>query len=120
MNKQEFQHFMTELDLLVHLKDKRTPTEINLWSRIIGNTDFEDACTARDQTFADGIRYPTPGDILSRIKTIRSHRIAVHGPVLPNVDPDDVSAFQSVRRAVTRQIAGVMPEVRSINASPRL
>lgn len=115
MIQKEFQQFMTELDLLVHLKDPRSPVEIGLWSRILGSTDFEDACAARDAAFADGVRYPTPGDILARVKSIRSHRIALHGPILPNVDPDDVSAFQAARRAATHQIAGVTPQGRNLN-----
>ncbi len=120
MIQPDFQRFMTELDLLVHLREPRSPVELGLWARLIGPSDFEDACIARDECFADGVRYPTPGDILSRIKTIRTHRIAAHGPVLPDVDPDDVSAFQAARRAATHRIAGSTPAVRNIDGSPRV
>lgn len=120
MNQPDFQRFMTELDLLVTLKEPRSPVELGLWARMVGGLDFEDACRCRDECFADWVRYPTPGDILKRIRVVRSRRIAVHGPVLPDVDPDDVSAFQAARRAATHRIAGVTPAGRSLDAGHRV
>jgi len=119
MTKTEFQRFMAELDLLVSLREPRTPVEIGLWARLLSPHGFDDACAARDECFAEGVRFPTPGDILKRIKNIRAYRLAVHGPVLPSVDPDDVSAYQAERRGLVREIAG-SPVVRGNHVGGRV
>jgi len=93
--------------------DNRTPTRIaaEAWAAALADVRLPDAKAAITDHYANTRDWVMPADVRSGVQRIRTDRLARHGPVLPDVDPDDVGAYQAERRRLIALIAdGHTPE----------
>jgi len=92
---------------LIALGDRRHVDDETLlfWHDVIGDLDEADALQAvRDHRKAS-TEYLMPAHIRQRVRDTQRARLAAAGPVLPDVDPDDVAAYQARRRELVAQVA---------------
>lgn len=88
--------------------DRRTAGEadIILWRAALqvgGVESKQDALQAVAEHFAMSTDWLMPAHVVTRVKAIRRARVAQIDEadgIVPNVDPDDVPAFQAERRAI--------------------
>src|SRR5450830_1307829 len=93
--------------------DNRTPTRIaaEAWAAALADVRLPDAKAAITEHYSGTRDWIMPADVRVGVQRIRNERLAKHGPVLPNIDPDDVAAYQAERRRLIAMIAdGHTPE----------
>lgn len=79
-----------------------------VWADVLGEVRYVDAVEAVRQmstTRTSDERWVTPGDVIAAVRALRAARVLAAPPPLPNVDPDDVAAYQAERRRLTKEIA---------------
>ena len=93
--------------------DNRTPTRIaaEAWAAALADVRLPDAKAAITDHYSGSREWIMPADVRVGVQTIRNDRLARHGPVLPDVDPADVAAYQAERHRLIALIAdGDTPE----------
>lgn len=82
--------------------DRRTvgDADVYAWQATLGDTDFEDAKTAVVAHYRISSEWLMPAQIRAAVAKIRAQRLTNAGPEpAPQVDPDDVVAYQRELRA---------------------
>lgn len=92
---------------LIAARDGRTvgSVEVEAWHEDIGQWDF---ATAREAVSRHNSRtrdFMRPFDLIKLIREIRSERIDAVGPMIPNVDPDNLAAFNAEQLALRQAAA---------------
>lgn len=92
---------------LIQIVDRRVVDEATVaaWHDLIGHLDFTDACEAVRAHRRASTEYLLPAHIVAGVRGIRAARLAAHPDPLPDVDPDDVVAYQDRRRALRSALA---------------
>lgn len=87
--------------------DRRLVDEVTIaaWHDLIGHLDFTDACEAVRVHRRRSAEYLLPAHVVAGVRDIRRARLAACPDPLPDVDPDDVAAFQAARRRLIRSLA---------------
>lgn len=78
---------------------------IAAWHDLIGALDFTDACEAVRTHRRTSTEYLLPAHVIAGVRGIRAIRLAAHPDPLPDVDPDDVAAYQTRRRYLRAALA---------------
>jgi len=83
-----------------------------VWAEALPDVTLADARAAIKRHYADSTAYLMPGHVKALVKTVRADRLArVQAPV-PNVNPDDSTAYLAEQRAIRDAIAeGSMDEM---------
>jgi len=82
--------------------------QAEVWADALDDVEFDEAqvaVRALVKARSGAERWVTPGDVRAGVRDIRRARLAAAGPVLPDVDPDDVAAYQARRRELVAQVA---------------
>ena len=92
---------------LIALVDRRVVDReaVLAWHDLIGDLSERDALDAVRAHRRESTEYLVPAHVVAGVRRIRNERLAKHGPVLPDVDPADVAAYQAERRRLLTQIA---------------
>lgn len=85
---------------------------IAAWHDLIGRLDFTDACEAVREHRRTSTEYLVPAHVIAGVHRIRAARLAAVPDPLPDVDPDDVTAYQLRRRQMRAAIASPNPTSR--------
>lgn len=97
------------IDLLtiIAATDKRTvgESDVALWCEYVGDLRFDDAKTAVVDHYRTTREWLMPVDIVAGVRRIRAARLAAAPPPCPDVDPNDVAAYQAERRRLLTAIA---------------
>lgn len=93
--------------VLVAVVDNRTIDQATIaaWHDLIGALDFTDACEAVRAHRRTSTEYLLPAHVIAGVRGIRGARLAARPDPLPDVDPDDVAAYQSRRRYLRAALA---------------
>lgn len=103
---------------LIQLVDRRhvDETTIAAWHDLIGDLDFTDACEAVRAHRRASTDYLLPAHVRAGVRVIRGARLARHPDPLPDVDPDDIQAYQVRRRQMRAAIASPTSETKEIES----
>lgn len=103
---------------LIALGDRRHVDDETLlhWHDVIGDLDERDALQAVRDHRKTSTEYLMPAHVRAGVRGIRRARLAAIGPVLPDVDPDDVQAYQARRRELLARAASGRPIPNQIGA----
>ena len=96
-----------QLLALIKVGDNRTVdrTVIAAWHDLVHDLPLDDALEAVRAHRRESTDYLLPAHVIGGVKRIRGARLAAVEPPLPDVDPDDVAAYQARRRRMLAQIA---------------
>ena len=87
---------------------------IAAWHDLIHDLDFADACEAVRVHRRESTDYLLPAHVRAGVRRIRAARLSAVPDPLPDVDPDDVPAYQLRRRQMRAVIASPEPLRREI------
>lgn len=92
---------------LIAVVDRRAVDEVTIaaWHDLIGHLPFDDACEAVRRHRRTSTEYLLPAHVVAGVRDLRRGRLAAHPDPLPDVDPDDVAAYQSRRRQLRAGVA---------------
>ncbi|QZN86918.1 hypothetical protein [Cellulomonas sp. C5510] len=96
-----------QLLALIKVGDNRNVdrTVIAAWHDLVHDLPLDDALEAVRAHRRESTDYLLPAHVIAGVKRIRGARLAAAEPPLPDVDPDDVAAYQARRRRMLAQIA---------------
>ncbi len=103
---------------LMAARDGRTVgnVEVEAWHEDIGQWDFATAREAIARHNAQTRDFMRPFDLIKLIRDIRNERIDAIGPMIPNVDPDDVIGFNAEQYALRQAAADGSLDVEAYRA----
>lgn len=88
--------------------DHRTvgETDVEAWHAALDDTDYGDAQQAVIQHYRESTEWLMAAHIRAAVHRLRANRLALAGPEpAPDVDPDDVLAYQRALRVQRAQVA---------------
>lgn len=89
--------------------DNRKPDadQARAWSLALNDLRFEDCREAIVEHYRGSREWMMPVDVRTKVKKLRSDRIAAYGPIQPpaDIDPDDWAAIQRYELDTRRAIA---------------
>ncbi len=96
-----------QLLALIKVGDNRTVdrTTIAAWHDLVQDLPIDDALEAVRVHRRESTDYLMPAHVITGVKRIRGARLAAAPPPLPDVDPDDVAAYQARRHQMLARIA---------------
>lgn len=96
-----------QLLALIRIGDNRTVdrTVVAAWHDLVHDLPLDDALEAVRAHRRESTDYLLPAHVIAGVKRIRGARLAAAPPPLPDVDPDDVAAYQARRRQMLAEIA---------------
>ena len=87
---------------------------IAAWHDLVGHLDYAEACEAVREHRRNSTEYLVPAHVVRGVRVARAARLTAVPDPLPDVDPDDVRAFQVARRRLRLAIASPDPLRREI------
>lgn len=92
---------------LIRLGDNRQVDEavVRHWHDLIGDLPVGDALEAVRSHRRGSTEWLTPAHVRAGVRRVRGGRLALAGDPVPDVDPDDVAAYQRRRLELRAQIA---------------
>ncbi len=92
---------------LVQIGDNRRVDRavVAAWHDLVHDLPLDDALDAVRAHRRESTDYLLPAHVIAGVRRIRGARLAAAPPPLPDVDPDDVAAYQVRRRQMLAEIA---------------
>lgn len=96
-----------QLVALVQIGDNRRVDRavVAAWHDLVHDLPLEDALDAVRAHRRESTDYLLPAHVIAGVKRIRKARLDAVPPPLPDVDPDDVAAYQARRKQMLAEIA---------------
>ncbi|WP_169165134.1 hypothetical protein [Cellulomonas taurus] len=107
-----------QLLALVQIGDNRRVDRatVSAWHDLVCELPIDDALEAVRAHRRETTDYLMPAHVIAGVKRIRGARLAAAPPPLPDVDPDDVAAYQARRHQMLAQIASGQTNPNQIGA----
>ncbi len=96
-----------QLVALIQIGDNRRVDRavIAAWHDLVQDLPLDDALEAVRVHRRESTDYLLPAHVIAGVKRLRGARLAAAEPPMPDVDPDDVAAYQARRRQMLAEIA---------------